>query len=72
VKSHSGGLVFGTDAVTTYHCSGLTQQARGLLLVGGGREGNLYLPPRPVDQIGVVCGEVDNVDNDIGAGYGGE
>jgi hypothetical protein len=66
---HTAGRCALTD--TTYHCARLTHQGRGLLLVGCGREGNLYLPPRPVDQIGVVCGEVDNVDNDIGAGYGG-
>jgi hypothetical protein len=71
VQSHTGGPVLGTEIVTTYTCSGLTQQTRGLLLTGCGREGNVYLPPRPAVQLGVVCGEVDNVNNSIYAGYDG-
>jgi hypothetical protein len=71
VQSHNGGPVWGTDTVTTYTCSALTQQTGGLLLTDCGREGNVYLPPRPVEQIGLVCGEVDYEPHSIYAGYDG-
>lgn len=51
----------------TYQCAGMRQQNGGLLLSGcGGKRIDYYLPPRPPEQIGHVCGVIDN---EYGASY---
>ncbi|HEU0026630.1 MAG TPA: hypothetical protein VFQ25_05895 [Ktedonobacterales bacterium] len=47
--------------VLTHQCAGMRQQNGGLLLSRcGGKSVDYYLPPRPTEQIGHVCGVIDN------------
>lgn len=56
------------SSVTTYQCAGLQQQNGGLLLSACGKAGDVFLPPRPAEQAGTVCGRVENESRTVYAG----
>jgi hypothetical protein len=50
-------------SVTSHRCASLQQQNSGLLVQGCGTAGDIYLPPRPADEVGHVCGIVTKYEN---------
>lgn len=58
---------YGGRAITTITCTGIQQKTDGLLLTACGKSGDLYLPPRPAEQVGHVCGDVTSSDGVVAA-----
>jgi hypothetical protein len=68
VQGFSDNFGGSRSRVTTYRCLSLQQQHGGLLLSGCVGERDLYVPPRPPEQVGHVCGIVENTYNVVARG----
>jgi hypothetical protein len=62
IHGSRGNMLAHTIPLATYSCASLQQRdGGGLVIASCGKEGDIAIPARPTDQVGHVCGTIDEL-----------